>query len=796
MRLPNPNIPVIVLTLLALWVLLLLTEESRAAPTPQDQVYLHYDVAADPDDLQAIIAGKQLADKLNVSPKVIIGTHTYKSEPSSNQYRYLQSQANEIAQAMYGSDYRDVGYNHNGHDNSVAAEWDAVIQGGGRVYVAEGGPSDFTARVLQRMSTDTQQVTVVQHSVTWNEVNTEPSALAYVQQNTDYQVVQDGNGVNATAGFRELKTDDRIRQLTATNPAWQTAIDYHWEAVDFSDTVEFLHIMGVGTDQIRNVDDYVSYIGSGGSQSRCEARSITDLNQCLASGNDAYIVSDMSCSGSCIQHNTGTIYGGGYTITRNSGQKQGNLLRMQGSNLTVQDLTLDDGDGPTCTPNEECPRTVQMGGSNLTLNNVTVRNSKAYTIGVDNATDVTIQGIQLMDGGIVGLYIGTSNRVSVTGSRFNRVGSNSIAVLGGINVTITGNHFENNHRLGFWPVAPQFGEGLTGGGQVYIARGEDILFSNNTVINGSCDQCRGGVHGVEVSEPNKTSVYRLTIADNTINNHTGANIYVNQGATVIDSDLSNSETPVIEEPSVCYIRLMGGTYHEAYAAYSAVCDLPRIDCDYYEGSIVCASYRLNSSEDIRELLGTEPEPPVEEPVDEPTSCYTVSSTSVGFGGAYDEYAQVCSLPRVDCDRYNNSIVCASFRLDQSVIENLNLNLSESTEEESGPVATVYRTLPISEPSQSPGGISWADSFSYQNRCYIHSTFDHGAGDLLIGGQRARDIARIQNTPNTNLADAFYNDINCGNGPPNTAGDEHWCPGRVDLGTSGCRIAGPDIRNQL
>ena len=40
---------------------------------------------------------------------------------------------------------------------------------------------------------------------------------------------------------------------------------------------------------------------------------------------------------------------------------------------------------------------------------------------------------------------------------------------------------------------------------------------------------------------------------------------------------------------------------------------------------------------------------------------------------------------------------------------------------------------------------------------------------------------------------YYNDIQCGNGPANDAGDEDWCPGRVDLGTnnkSGCNDKGP------
>jgi len=68
--------------------------------------------------------------------------------------------------------------------------------------------------------------------------------------------------------------------------------------------------------------------------------------------------------------------------------------------------------------------------------------------------------------------------------------------------------------------------------------------------------------------------------------------------------------------------------------------------------------------------------------------------------------------------------------------------------------------------------------------------------LSIAGVNARDIQETQSGPGIEFADAIYNDINCGNGPANNAGDEDWCPGRVDLGADGCVVAGPDLREQL
>ena len=110
--------------------------------------------------------------------------------------------------------------------------------------------------------------------------------------------------------------------------------------------------------------------------------------------------------------------------------------------------------------------------------------------------------------------------------------------------------------------------------------------------------------------------------------------------------------------------------------------------------------------------------------------------------------------------------------------------------------TQYKLLTIPVPDMAPANLGWADSYSYQNKCYISSDLDHDADQITIGGMSTADIQNTQNAPGIEFADALYNDINCGNGPPNNAGDEDWCPGRVDLGAAGCLIAGPDIADQL
>lgn len=94
----------------------------------------------------------------------------------------------------------------------------------------------------------------------------------------------------------------------------------------------------------------------------------------------------------------------------------------------------------------------------------------------------------------------------------------------------------------------------------------------------------------------------------------------------------------------------------------------------------------------------------------------------------------------------------------------------------------------------PGGERWADSYSVGDKCYMQTTFDHDIGDVEV------DTPRGTMTINA-LFDALepgpgsegrplYNDIQCGNGPPNTAGDEVDCPGLVEYGRAGCGQIGP------
>ncbi len=109
------------------------------------------------------------------------------------------------------------------------------------------------------------------------------------------------------------------------------------------------------------------------------------------------------------------------------------------------------------------------------------------------------------------------------------------------------------------------------------------------------------------------------------------------------------------------------------------------------------------------------------------------------------------------------------------------------------------TLPFLAQAQEwnprPG---WKDSYAVGGVCYCDSNgYDHGldtkVADTPIGPQNVVDICEaIERVMGSGPTEGRipYNDIQCGNGPPNDAADEVGCPGRVDIGPAGCNQIGP------
>jgi hypothetical protein len=91
--------------------------------------------------------------------------------------------------------------------------------------------------------------------------------------------------------------------------------------------------------------------------------------------------------------------------------------------------------------------------------------------------------------------------------------------------------------------------------------------------------------------------------------------------------------------------------------------------------------------------------------------------------------------------------------------------------------------------------SWSDSYSDGDSCYCKSTFDHDIGSILVdtplGVMTVKEVCDLLGDgPKGSEGRPLYNDVQCGNGPPNSVGDEDDCPGRVEHGQNGCKYIGP------
>ncbi len=114
------------------------------------------------------------------------------------------------------------------------------------------------------------------------------------------------------------------------------------------------------------------------------------------------------------------------------------------------------------------------------------------------------------------------------------------------------------------------------------------------------------------------------------------------------------------------------------------------------------------------------------------------------------------------------------------------------------VANAGRTL--NEIPYGPDPIWWGDSYSVGDQCYCDSTFDHGAGDILVetelGTMTAKAACDLIGEGPGSEGRPRYNDIQCGNGPSNGENDENFCPGQINVeGTDeerrlGCNNIGP------
>ena len=214
---------------------------------------------ADRDDGHSAAADLEIATRLGISPLVVAGTQAAEADGFVHEYEVLMD-------AVWGSAWLDATGDRASALDAAADSWLQTIDRGGTIRVAEGGVSDFTADVLRevrrrRPALDTMRVVDVTHHIRRNEDATRPGDLDLVRQFTTYRRIDDGNNLNGTADLKDASSLFESAALDGPHAdAWTSAFEYSPpSALDFSDTVTVLHVVGVGVERIANADDFATY---------------------------------------------------------------------------------------------------------------------------------------------------------------------------------------------------------------------------------------------------------------------------------------------------------------------------------------------------------------------------------------------------------------------------------------------------------------------------------------------------------------------------------------------------------
>ncbi|MDX1626148.1 MAG: hypothetical protein R3323_06510 [Wenzhouxiangellaceae bacterium] len=244
----------------------------------RDLYLAHFDNKTDVDDVHSVAAvATMLADPRfsKVRYHAVAGTY------GIQEGLYVPAEA--VFELAFGDRWSDA---HADFDRALGEVLElsiGTLDGGGSIWIAEGGQSDFSAALVREIRDRNpdldvkNRVHIVQHA-DWNEEVTTPEDLEFVKTHASYHRIASGNAVgNGTPGFRshtpvdwqEAVRDPELRGI------WAAAIEvadryngaegrYLNEAirdggVDFSDAAETAWIFGFG--DLVDVDDFFEEFG-------------------------------------------------------------------------------------------------------------------------------------------------------------------------------------------------------------------------------------------------------------------------------------------------------------------------------------------------------------------------------------------------------------------------------------------------------------------------------------------------------------------------------------------------------
>jgi hypothetical protein len=224
-----------------------------------DLLSIHWDSSLDPDDLQAMIAAREILDSM---PSLLEGTDyitTNGTKKWENSTLVSGSTTHMLTMFPQGRDANGGLRAFNSTTVAeVAAVWETTLLFGGTIFVAEGGPADFTAAVVRRIAERRNvygyknRIRIIQHSTGWNEDNTRTSELHLIQNLATYIRIQDGNHDNLTPDWNSGTGDSAFRTRALTSKyrdEWALAFGKIDNKVDFSDGVELYEIFGISKSE-------------------------------------------------------------------------------------------------------------------------------------------------------------------------------------------------------------------------------------------------------------------------------------------------------------------------------------------------------------------------------------------------------------------------------------------------------------------------------------------------------------------------------------------------------------------
>mmetsp|Transcript_11344 Transcript_11344/g.28999 ORF Transcript_11344/g.28999 Transcript_11344/m.28999 type:complete len:623 (+) Transcript_11344:6-1874(+) len=242
-----------------------------------DFVSLHYDCSADPDDFESMVADRLVLESTWgtewLKKHVIAVGGTY-----GTNLNYQRIACEKVLQATWGdvgaAVRAGVGQNEARQEHAQVraaavqlafAQYSAVLSRGGRIYVKEGGQSDFTFGVLNEIEVwqpgAARCVHVVQHAH-WNEQTTSPGILQRMSRGMvgSYTKIGDGNRELQRRNWALAGSFVKAARASWLGCAWELALaefaklpSYCFgspprklgvdRCIDFSDTMELLHIL-------------------------------------------------------------------------------------------------------------------------------------------------------------------------------------------------------------------------------------------------------------------------------------------------------------------------------------------------------------------------------------------------------------------------------------------------------------------------------------------------------------------------------------------------------------------------